>query len=296
MIMQLSLSTRSCLQIPTINNQVSRRQAPPKDKVVVVVGATGTGKSRLSIDLATSFPAEVINSDKMQVYQGLDITTNKLSEEERRGVHHHLFDVFDPESDYSTADFRSTASLSLQLIRNREKLPIIVGGSNSFIEALVDEKFRQKYECCFLWVDAAPPVHQAALSSRVDKMVERGMVEEVREFFHPNGDYIKGVRRSIGVPEFDRFFRVESVSDEATRREILAEAIDKVKMNTIKLACRQREKICRLRNVKGWMMLHLDSTEALRRRGGDTAEVWEELVMGPSVAAVKRFLYELQWF
>ncbi|KAL8511793.1 hypothetical protein ACS0TY_018286 [Phlomoides rotata] len=296
MIMQLSLSTRSCLQIPTINNQVSRRQAPPKDKVVVVVGATGTGKSRLSIDLATSFPAEVINSDKMQVYQGLDITTNKLSEEERRGVHHHLFDVFDPESDYSAADFRSTASLSLQLIRNREKLPIIVGGSNSFIEALVDEKFRQKYECCFLWVDAAPPVHQAALSSRVDKMVERGMVEEVREFFHPNGDYIKGVRRSIGVPEFDRFFRVESVSDEATRREILAEAIDKVKMNTIKLACRQREKIYRLRNVKGWMMLHLDSTEALRRRGGDTAEVWEELVMGPSVAAVKRFLYELQWF
>lgn len=293
MTLSLSVHTQPSFQIPTANNELlSRHPPPPKDKVVVVMGATGTGKSRLSIDLATYFAAEVINSDKMQVYQGLDITTNKVTDEERRGVRHHLLSVADPDSDFSAADFRATASLSLQSIRSREQLPIIVGGSNSFIEALVDGHFQLKYDCCFLWVDAAARAHHAALSERVDRMVERGMVEEVREFFHPDVDYTKGIRQSIGVPEFDRFFRVEPFSDEMTRRKIMAEAIERIKMNTDTLALRQREKIHRLRNVKGWAMHRLDSTEVLKRRGGDAEEVWEELVAGPGVAAVKRFLYD----
>ena len=67
-----------------------------RDKVVVVLGATGTGKSRLAIDLATRFGAEVINSDKIQVYKGLDIVTNKVSNEECHGVPHHSLGIIDP--------------------------------------------------------------------------------------------------------------------------------------------------------------------------------------------------------
>ncbi|KAH0756745.1 hypothetical protein KY290_020238 [Solanum tuberosum] len=61
-----------------------------KKKVVFVMGATGTGKSRLSIDLAIHFQGEIINSDKMQVYKGLDIITNKITDIEKQGIPHHL--------------------------------------------------------------------------------------------------------------------------------------------------------------------------------------------------------------
>ncbi|WMV42924.1 hypothetical protein MTR67_036309 [Solanum verrucosum] len=65
-----------------------------KKKVVFIMGATGTGKSRLSIDLATHFRGEIINSDKMQVYKGLKIVTNKITHTEKQGVRYYLLDIF----------------------------------------------------------------------------------------------------------------------------------------------------------------------------------------------------------
>ncbi|XP_073133624.1 adenylate isopentenyltransferase 3, chloroplastic-like [Henckelia pumila] len=293
--MRISLTTCKqtlpLLQFPA--NAIAQLLHRRKDKVVVVMGATGAGKSRLSVDLATRFPAEVINSDKMQVYKGLDIATNKITDEERCGVPHHLLGVVDPESDFSAANFRSMASSAVESILHREQLPIIVGGSNSFIEALVDSDFRSRYDCCFLWVDVSMATLHSFVSDRVDRMVERGMVSEVRDFYNPeDADYSRGIRRAIGVPELDYFFRMESSSsssdDEETRARILAEAVDRIKMNTSKLACRQLEKILRLRNVKGWELHRLDATDVFRKRGGEAA--WENIVAGRSAAIVSRFL------
>ncbi|KAL2230809.1 UNVERIFIED_CONTAM: Adenylate isopentenyltransferase 3, chloroplastic [Sesamum indicum] len=100
-----------------------------KDKVVVVLGATGIGKSRLALDLATHFEAEVINSDKIEVYKGLDIVTNKVSNEECCGAPHHLLGIIDPE----VHDFVHHALLAADAIVQKNRLPIIAGGSNSFI-------------------------------------------------------------------------------------------------------------------------------------------------------------------
>lgn len=289
----VSKQIRPLLHIPNAGSELLRH-GPPKEKVVVVMGATGAGKSRLSIDLATRFSAEIINSDKMQVYQGLDIATNKITEEERCGVPHHLLGVVDPESDFSAANFRAMASISLRSILSRRQLPIIVGGSNSFVEALVDVNFRSRYECCFLWVDVVMPVLHSFVSDRVDKMVDRGMVEEVRDLFHPNADYSRGIRRAIGVPEFDEFFRGEPFHDAETRARVLAEAIDSIKMNTSTLACRQLEKIHRLRNIKGWRMHRLDATDVFRKRGGEAEAAWENMVAASGEAIVSRFLYDLE--
>lgn len=293
--MKISISVskqiRPNLHIPNTGSELLRH-GPPKEKVVVVMGATGAGKSRLSIDLATRFSAEIINSDKMQVYQGLDIATNKITDEERCGVPHHLLGVVDPESDFSAANFRAMASVSLRSILSRRQLPIIVGGSNSFVEALVDVNFRSRYECCFLWVDVAMPMLHSFVSDRVDKMVDRGMVEEVRDLFNPNADYSRGIRRAIGVPELDKFFRVEPFCDAETRARLLAEAIDSIKMNTSKLACRQLEKIHRLRNIKGWRMHRLDATDVFSKRGGEAEAAWENMVAASGEAIVSRFLYD----
>lgn len=279
------------LKLNTFN---PRRQ---KDKVVIVMGATGTGKSRLSIDLATLFPAEVINSDKMQVYEGLDIVTNKITKEEQQGVPHHLLGVLDnPNADFTAQDFSNMSSMAIETILSHDRVPIIVGGSNSFIEHLVDDydyfNFRSKYDCCFLWVDVSMPVLHSYVSKRVDDMVGSGMVDEVRKMFDPiHGDYDKGIRRAIGVPEFDKYFRQEQFLDPKSRSRVLQEAINEIKDNTCKLACRQLGKIHRLRNRKGWSLHRIDATEVHRKRGKEADLAWQRLVAGPSAAIVDRFLF-----
>lgn len=112
------------------------------EKVIVIMGATGTGKSRLSVDLATRFSGEIINSDKMQVYKGLEITTNQISIPERCGVPHHLLGELPMDDGELTASkFKSMASQDISEIVSRGNLPIIAGGSNSFIHALLVDRF-----------------------------------------------------------------------------------------------------------------------------------------------------------
>ncbi|KAF9604677.1 hypothetical protein IFM89_009113 [Coptis chinensis] len=270
-----------------------------KEKVVVVMGATGTGKSRLSIDLATRFPAEIINSDKMQVYEELDIATNKVTKEERRGIPHHLLGVVDPEDEFTADDFRHHASLAVDSIVKKNRLPIIVGGSNSYIQALVDDeelRFRSKYECCFLWVDVALPVLHSFVSDRVDQMIKAGLLDEVRRMFKTDGDYTRGIRRAIGVPEMDQFFRMEATSDEQTRVELLKQAINDIKLNNCNLACRQRQKILRLRGLPGWNMHRIDATDVLLTRGRNANEAWEKYVARPSAMIAGQFLFDNEYY
>ncbi|CAI9297223.1 unnamed protein product [Lactuca saligna] len=266
------------------------------EKVVIVMGATGTGKSKLSIDLATRFQGEVINADKIQVYEGLNIVTNKITDEECNGVAHHLLGIVDPESDFTADNFARAALLAMKSIIQRGKVPIIAGGSNSFVEALVeDEKyeFKSRYNVCFLWVDVATVVHNQILAERVDRMVASGMVEEVRNMYNPNADYSKGIHRAIGVPEIDSYFRAEysSSSDEKARAKLLEAAINETKINTCNLVNRQLEKIYRLRDVKGWNIHRLDATKVFEKKGKEAEEAWIELVVGPALVIVSEFLY-----
>ncbi|KAL1825920.1 hypothetical protein DCAR_0314118 [Daucus carota subsp. sativus] len=295
------MSMFTCKQIsPSLNMPDGRHVLPflhgsrtSKEKVVVVMGATGTGKSKLSIDVATRFSGEVVNSDKMQVYEGLDVITNKISEEESCGVPHHLLGIIDANADFTSTNFCNMASLAMRSTVGRGQLPIIVGGSNSFIEALVDDEihqFRSRYECCFLWVDVSMPVLQRFVSDRVDQMVDNGMVNEARQMFSLDGDYSRGVKKSIGLPEFDHYFRAERFADLETRKKLLKKAIDEVKKNTCKLACRQVEKIHRLRTNKKWKIHRLDATDAFLKQGRRSDKAWDELVAAPSRAIVSQFL------
>ncbi|KAL1832857.1 hypothetical protein ACET3Z_002508 [Daucus carota] len=264
-----------------------------KDKVVVVMGATGTGKSRLSVDLAMRFNGEIINSDKMQVYEGLDIVTNKISEEEASGVPHHLIGIVPSHADFTCTDFCYTVSEKMDDIVARKRLPIIAGGSNNYIKALIDNEaygFRSKYECCYLWVDVSMSVLYESLAKRVDQMVDRGMIEEARQFFNPNADYSKGVLRSIGGPEFVEYFRLEASVDEETRARLLKEALDEVKINTCRLARRQVEKILALKYETGWNIHRLDATKVYQKHGKKCGEAWEELVLRPSMEIISQFL------
>ncbi|KAA8548586.1 hypothetical protein F0562_000270 [Nyssa sinensis] len=200
----------------------------------------------------------------------------------------------DPNVDFTAADFRHHASAAIDSIVRRDRLPIIAGGSNSFIKALVNDdiEFQSKYECCFLLVDVSLPVLHSFVSDRVDRMVKAGLVDEVRRFFDSKADYKRGIRRAIGVPEMNRFLLAESAADDETQARLLEEAIDEIKGNTCKLACCQLQNILRLQNQFGWDLHRLDATEAFLKRGGEAEKAWEKLVALPSNMIVSQFLYK----
>lgn len=281
------------LNSPGLNFDMNFYRGWRKDKLLFVMGATGTGKTRLAIDLATRVPAEIVNSDKIQVFKGLDTVTNKVTEEECRGVPHHLLGTVDPDANFTVDDFRDQATGAIESIIGNNRYPIIAGGSNSYIEALVDPKFQLRYDCCFLWVDVSLPVLYSFVSERVDRMVQMGLVDEVREIFDPSADYSRGIRRAIGVPELDEYLRAEGIVDERTRVKYLEKAVQKIKDNTCMLASRQLQKIRRLYDNWRWKMHRIDATEFFLKRGGQgSEEAWMNQVVWPSVMAVEKFLYD----
>ena len=109
-------------------------QAP----IITVVGATATGKSDLALDLAEHLGGEIINTDSMQFYRGMDIGTAKLPVEERRGTPHHLIDILDVTAEANVQDFQARARTAIADIRNRGHRPILVGGSGLYVRAAVD--------------------------------------------------------------------------------------------------------------------------------------------------------------
>ncbi|CAK9040040.1 tRNA dimethylallyltransferase (Isopentenyl-diphosphate:tRNA isopentenyltransferase) (IPP transferase) (IPPT) (hGRO1) (tRNA isopentenyltransferase 1) (IPTase) [Durusdinium trenchii] len=108
-----------------------------KRKVVVVVGATGTGKSKLGIELAKRFDGEVVNADAMQMYKGMDIACAKVTEEEMDGVRHHLLSVLEPTERWDVRTFRDAALPVIEDIASRGKLPILVGGTLYYVQTLL---------------------------------------------------------------------------------------------------------------------------------------------------------------
>ena len=105
--------------------------------IIVVCGPTGTGKTKLSIELAKEFNGEIINADSTQVYQEMNIGTAKITEEEKENIPHHLIDKLTLNDDYSIYDFQTDGRSLIDEIRKKNKTPIIVGGSGLYLSALL---------------------------------------------------------------------------------------------------------------------------------------------------------------
>jgi tRNA dimethylallyltransferase len=107
-----------------------------KPRLLVLIGPTAIGKTRLSLELAVKYECEIISGDSMQVYRGMDIGTAKASKAERRLVPHHLIDIHDPEDPFSVAEFQELVRDLIPEIHERGKLPFIVGGTGLYIESV----------------------------------------------------------------------------------------------------------------------------------------------------------------
>ena len=116
-------------------------------KVIVIVGPTGVGKTKLSIELAKKLNGEVINADSTQIFKNLNIATAKVTEEEKENIPHHLFDIKNIYEDYTVYDYQKDARKIINKLINENKTPILVGGTGLYIKAcLYNYQFEEEKE------------------------------------------------------------------------------------------------------------------------------------------------------
>lgn len=139
-----------------------------KRKLLILTGPTAVGKTSLSIDLAKSIEGEIISADSMQVYKYMDIGSAKIMPEEMEGIPHHLIDVLEPRQEFNVFRFQEMAKEAIEEIYCREHVPIVVGGTGFYIQALLYD------------IDFAKQEDHAALRQRLEETAR----EKGGEFLH----------------------------------------------------------------------------------------------------------------
>jgi tRNA dimethylallyltransferase len=150
-------------------------------RLVALVGPTATGKSALAVELAERLGGEVVNADSMQLYRGMDVGTAKPTAAERRGVPHHLLDVWDVTERASVAEYQALARAAVTDVLARGRVPLLVGGSGLYVRAVVDElefpgtdpELRARLEAD-LAAQGAPALHMRL--SEVDPVAAAGIL------------------------------------------------------------------------------------------------------------------------
>ncbi|HWL13673.1 MAG TPA: tRNA (adenosine(37)-N6)-dimethylallyltransferase MiaA [Ureibacillus sp.] len=185
-----------------------------KIEVVAIIGPTASGKTALSIKMAKAFNGEIINGDSMQIYKDLDIGTAKITEDEMEGVPHHLLSFKEPTESFSVADYQALVREKIAEIQSRGKLPIIVGGTGLYVQAVlydfqftkeeVDEEARKKY------YDELAAIGPDAMHA---KLLE--LDPETAATIHPNN-----TRRVIRALEMVELHGVSKASEEQNRGNI----------------------------------------------------------------------------
>ena len=125
------------------------------NKLVILTGPTSVGKTGLSLKLAGRLGGEIISADSMQVYRHMDIGTAKIKEKDMQGIRHHLIDVLEPTEEYNVSRFKEEAGAAIKGIYEREALPIIVGGTGFYIQALLyADVYKRKCQFQLLLLDS----------------------------------------------------------------------------------------------------------------------------------------------
>jgi tRNA dimethylallyltransferase len=139
----------------------------PSHPIIVIVGPTASGKSDLALSIAEAFNGEIVNYDSVQIFRHLDIGTAKPTAEERRRVPHHMIDIRDPDEEFNAGDYQREARGVLEDLRQRCRLPVLVGGTGLYLRALTEGLF-------------AGPKRSIQLRGRLEKLSE----SHGREYLH----------------------------------------------------------------------------------------------------------------
>ncbi len=209
-----------------------------KQKLIVLTGPTAVGKSKLSIALAKTIGGEIISADSMQVYKYMNIGTDKISPEKMDGVPHHLIDFLEPSEDFNVFEFQKLVKESIEDIASRGHVPIIVGGTGFYIQAVLydidftetdeDDSYRKELERRALTegvhvlheeLRAVDPESAEAIHENNSKRVIRAL-EYYKKTGRPISQHNKEQRERTSPYDFKYFVLTDD-------REVLYSRIDK---------------------------------------------------------------------
>ncbi len=167
-----------------------------KEPLIILTGPTAVGKTKLSISLAKAIDGEIISADSMQVYRGMDIGSAKIKKEEMQGVPHYLIDVLEPQEEFHVVKFQQMAKEAMQKIRAKGKIPIVVGGTGFYIQALlydIDFTENEKDDAYRRQLEQLAKEKGAAYLHDMLRQVDEKSAEEIHE---------NNVKRVIRALEF----------------------------------------------------------------------------------------------
>ena len=217
----------------------------PREKVIVILGATSTGKSSLAIRLAEILQTEIISADSMAVYKNFNVGTAKPTQEELQKVRHHLIDILEPEEKFSVVEFVRRAEKIISELNLQGKIPIVAGGTGLYIQALLEgykfdtEKSREKnfsatgklnYDALVIGLTISRAELYNRIDERTKKMFAVGLVEEVQKLLASGVNPSAQAMQGIGYKEVVNYLHGNST---------LEETISKVAQNTRNFAKRQ---------------------------------------------------------
>lgn len=109
-----------------------------RNKIIVILGQTSTGKSDFAVEVAKAVNGEIISADSRQVYKGMDLGTGKITKKEMHGIPHYLLDVVSPKKVFSVSDYKKLADKKIKEIAKRKNIPIVCGGTGFYIDAVIN--------------------------------------------------------------------------------------------------------------------------------------------------------------
>lgn len=211
---------------------------PTAKPLLVIVGPTASGKTALAIEIAKRFSGEIVCADSRTVYKEFSIGTAKPLLDEQKGIPHHLLDIVSPEASFTVADFKRLADDAINDIRSHGKLPILVGGSGLYVDAVIyDYSFsesagpRNPQNTRHLDMPGAPDRDQmipgvrivglqvdrellkTRVSKRVNTMVDAGFIDEVRQLREKYSD--SKIMNEPGYAAFSRYLDSEITLEDA---------------------------------------------------------------------------------
>ncbi|CCF55848.1 hypothetical protein KAFR_0A04130 [Kazachstania africana CBS 2517] len=167
-----------------------------KDKIIVIAGTTGVGKSQLSIELAKRYNGEIINSDSMQVYKDIPIISNKHPLEEREGIPHHVMNFVDWNDEYYMHRFENDCINAIDDILKRGKLPIVVGGTHYYLQCLFNKRINEQMDV----TESITEEQSQILNSNDKNLIYNKLIEidpEIAKRYHPNDN--RRVQRMLEI-------------------------------------------------------------------------------------------------
>ena len=232
----------------------------PREKLIVILGATSTGKSSLALELAEKFGTEIISADSMAVYRNFNVGTAKPTQAELERVPHHLINILDAEEKFSVGEFIRRARKIISELNLRGQVPIIAGGTGLYIQALVEgyelsegksliSHYKQTGELIYAAQIFGLTADRAELYDRInrrtEKMFAEGLVDEVKNLLTSGVSPTAQAMSGIGYKE-----TVEYLQGGAT----LEETISKVAQATRNFAKRQLTWYRRMKYIK-WLKI-----------------------------------------